>query len=167
MRRGVVSILFVLTCFLAGCSDDGSAADLGPTAADLDPTGSVITSTLGPIEREVEAAYLRSWEVYRRALRTLEVAGVEATHTGQALQTVTAEVAKLRAAGTPVDGTVDHRYEIEMTGTDSAIVVDEYVNHLVLLDAGGNPTESDPNERVHYRFTLIKLEGTWRVERIG
>ncbi|MFP5328425.1 MAG: hypothetical protein ACLGHT_13185, partial [Acidimicrobiia bacterium] len=54
-------------------------------------------------------------------------------------------------------------YEISVNG-DDAEVIDRYLNHSVLLDGvTGEPLESDPNERLEYRFVLEKREGAWLV----
>lgn len=165
MRRRVVLALLIPTFWLGlGACRGGASADLGPTAKVTSPD--ITTTTLGAVEREVEAAYLRSWDAYLKAIRTFDLADVRATHTGAALEAVSDEVADYQASGGAVGGSVRHHYEVKVAGSDRATVIDRYVNHLVLLDNAGAPIEADPNERVHYVFELQRIGGVWLLSSI-
>jgi hypothetical protein len=158
MRRWVL-VLVVALCAVA-CSDgepDGPSASLTTPPSTEAPT----------VEDEVEAAYLRSWEVYAEAVLELDPSGLEESYAGTALQVERDEVARLKGANTPVRVRVDHDYSIAMTGDDKAIVTDAYVNHSVLLDPSTRtPSEPDPNKQVTDLFAMTRIGGKWKVTHI-
>jgi hypothetical protein len=59
---------------------------------------------------------------------------------------------------------VEHNYQIETTGPDTAAVIDRYTNHQVLIDPRTKqPTEPDPNTVLTDAFTLRRVDGRWMV----
>jgi hypothetical protein len=159
LRLALLATLFVVV----GCRTSGSGP--GPAAGlDDPPLGSAAAST---VEHDVEVAYLHSWDVYAKALRTLSTDGLEESFAGPALDSTVAEVNRLRAAGTPVSVVVDHGTTIEIRGT-SAAVRDALVNHSVLLDpATAAAVEPDPRSPHVSTYTLEVNGGRWRVTYIA
>jgi len=118
-------------------------------------------------EQEVEAAYLRSWDVYAKAVRELDPAGLEESYTGDALETVRREVERYAAANTPVRVAVDHRTAVQILEDGTAAVFDTYVNHSVFVDPrSGEPTEEDTAETVNETYSLRREGGRWKVASI-
>lgn len=153
-----------MVCLVAGCAGGGGGD--GPSAVVTAPERT--TTTLSAVEREVEAAYLKSWDIYARALDSLDGSELPTTHAGRALESVRAEVTRLRMANTPVRVRVDHSLTVRLLSHQSAEVVDRYVNHMVLVDAKTRePIEPDPNRRVRYVFTLKLIGGMWKVTGIA
>jgi hypothetical protein len=149
----------VLLLAVPACSS-GTKADAGPTASVTAP--STTADPQAAVKAEVEAAYLKSWDVYLDAIRRVDDGRLEDTHAGAALETVRQEVGDVRATGGWVEGSVDHDYSIEVSG-GRATVVDRYVNHLVLYRADGSPAEPDPNRQVEYRYDLERMLSGWRL----
>lgn len=109
---------------------------------------------------EVEAAYLRSWDLYRRAVRELDPAGLEDIYADDALAVILREVDRRRGERRPVRVDIDHAYRVELLGAGRAVVFDSYRNHSVALDgATGEPAEEDPNEVLTEAFTFERRDG--------
>lgn len=153
MRSVLLAACLVLA---AGCASQGEASRTSATVP--------VEST---VKREVETAYLRAFRVYVSAVRNLDDSELDTAFAGTALETVTAEVADLKAAGTPVRYVVEHDYVVTVLDRDHAVVVDRYINHSVLLDGRtGEPLEADPNERLEYTYSLTRTEAGWRITSI-
>ena len=137
------------------------------TAPDTTTTTSVQPARTG-VEGEVEDAYLRSWDVYADAMLRLDASRLEEAYSGPALLTRRDEVAQLAAGNTPVRVHVDHDYEIVVLNADDAFVLEDHVNHSVLLDGGTmQPIEPDPNRVVRREYVLRKGSGGWRVAHVN
>ena len=150
---------------LAGCG--GSEGGEGPSAtiqaADADPTTTSTTAALTP-EEEVEAAYLRSWEVYAEAMRELDDSRLAEVFADELLDARTKEIADLRAAGHAAIIDIDHDYVIDVFVEDRALVTENYFNRSVLIDATTEEhLEPVPNEVVRRQYELRRLEGSWKV----
>jgi hypothetical protein len=158
MRRWLL-LLVVALCAVA-CSDgepDGPSASLTTPPSTEAPT----------VEDEVEAAYLRSWEVYAEAVLELDPSGLEESYAGTALQTVAAEVARRRADRRPARVRVDHDLSVRVVNSTTAIVIDRYTNHSVRLDPDSlEPVEPDPNEQITESYNLTRAEERWKVSGI-
>jgi hypothetical protein len=170
-------------CWLAaGCSQDRTSAGPAATVAAgtrseraTTPTTAASTTTTTAaepartgVEREVEDAYLRSWDVYADALLRLDASRLEQVYSGPALLTRRDEVAQLAAGNTPVRVRVEHDYEIVVLNADDAFVLEDHVNHSVLLDGQTmQPIEPDPNRVVRREYVLRKGSGGWRVAHVN
>lgn len=118
------------------------------------------------VEGQVEAAYLKSWDVYADAVYNLvlDEAALSEVYADPLLGVVRNELSSRITDGRAAYVLVDHDYEIQMTGTDTAAVIDTYLNHQVLIDpVSKQPTEADPNERIIDAFTLRRTDGHWVV----
>lgn len=164
MKRGALTLCAVVSVVLAsGCG--GGGGDQGPSAtlAAAPATERTTTSTTLSPEAEVEAAYLKSWDVYTEAVMTFDTSKLAEVYGGRALEIVVGDVKNLRADNTPARMRVEHSYQIEVADS-IARIVDQYVNHSVLVDGSTHePIEADPNKRVNYEYTLQETEGTWKV----
>lgn len=176
-RRGgaVVLALVVVAC----SSSEPEAATT--TAGESTTTGSPTTTTTAPereasttttafdpesVEGQVEAAYLRSWDVYADAVYNLELdeAALAEVYAEGSLANLIDEIEGRKRDGRAALVIVDHNYEVTVTNRSSALVVDAYRNHQVLIDPATKvPTESDPDESVLFGFTLRLIDGGWHV----
>lgn len=184
--RRFLALVVVGVLFTGACGgDDGTP----PERAAVPTTGATTTSTtstpasttttttaaaefealvadpnLTP-EQQVEAAYLHSWDIYLDAVGHGRTDYLPLAYAETALDTVTGEVEHLAAEGHRAEGAPEHDYVITMSDTgELAVVWDNYVNHLTLIDAStGQPLEADPSDRTSYDFTLILRGGTWFV----
>lgn len=166
VRRRLVPLLsLALLVASAAC---GSAGEPGTPAASepapvTQPKRTTTTEAMTP-EEEVEAAYLRSWEVYADAMLNLDASLLGTAFADDALELRRSEVDMLAKAGTPALMRVDHGIHAISIDGDAATLLDRYVNHSVLVDAeSGDPIEPDPNEEVRRAYTLRKTGGTWKV----
>lgn len=184
VTRWAGSAIFLVGSF--ACSgDDGEAPTT--TEADRTTTSEDVTTTTAPerpasttttaydptaVEGQVEAAYLRSWDVYADAVYNLELdeQALAEVYAGEALKTVRDEIRRRIAERRPSLVRVAHDYRVTVTGS-TATVLDRFVNHQVALDPETlAPTEDDPNEQTLINFALKLSQGAWRVtliERIG
>ena len=162
----------------AACSDDGPGA--APTITVEDTTTSSPTTTAperqpsttttafdpASVEGAVEAAYLRSWDVYADAVYDLELdeAALADVYAETSLEGKTDEINQRVADGRAALVEIEHRYDVVLVDEATAQVVDRFVNHQVLIDVETKrPIEDDPNERLVFNFELKLLEGVWRV----
>ena len=141
-RRALLRAALVLVVALAGagCSgdDDADASDSPAATVGTAPT----TSTTLSVEAEVEAAYLRSWDVYTEAVRTFDTSKLADVYVGDALTSRLAEINRLREANTPVRMDVDHDITITIADDDPAPAV---------LDCGTLTLTSDGDDLVFRR----------------
>ena len=161
-------MLLVALPLVPGCAggdgEDGPSASV--TTASSRPSTTSSSVALTP-EQEVEAAYLRSWDVYAKAVRELDPAGLEAAYTAEALETVRREVERYANANTPVRVAVEHQIAVQLLDDGTAAVFDTYVNHSVFVDpATGEPTEKDTAQTVNETYSLRREGGRWKVASI-
>jgi hypothetical protein len=166
---------------LGACGDDGDPA---PTATDRSTTTTsepaTTTSTAPPrptsttttmfdpasVEGRVEAAYLKSWDVYAEAVYNLELdeEALAEVYAERALETVKAEVRRRIDEDAPSLVSIEHDYQLALVDGGSANVIDNYINHQVRIDpATREPVEADPNERLLFNFQMKLLDGRWKV----
>jgi hypothetical protein len=145
--------------FLALDRKGGSAPPAtSPTLSSPSPTD---------VRAQVEQGYLRAWDVWADSLLRLDPSRLSEVLTGKALQLVTAQVNAQRGKNQPVRVRAEHSYTIVLINTTQASVDDHYINHNVRLDpATLQPIEEDPNERVHRKFTMELVDGTWKIADI-
>ena len=164
----------------AGCGGGGSDATPTTTVPTITSTTSTASTTTTPerptstttttydpasVEGEVEAAYLKSWDVYADAVYNLRLdeAALAEVYADPLLQVQLTEIASRVSAGRAALVRVEHRYRIEMTGADTALVIDRYVNHQVLIDPETKrPTEADPNSTIIDAFSAREIDGEWQ-----
>lgn len=176
--------LLAVAALVAGCGDDDGAEPSTTTSTTESTTTSSTTTTSVPerepsttttafdpatVEGEVEAAYLHSWDVYAHAVYHLELdeAALAEVYAGDYLELIRSEIAgrirEQRAAWVKVE----HDYAIELSDAETAVVVDRYINHQVLIDPSTKrPVEDDPNEIVVDVIELARIDGNWKVVRI-
>jgi hypothetical protein len=177
----------VLALGAASCSgDDGAeaATTTTSTTATAPTTTTAPTSTTAPerpasttttafdpatVEGEVEAAYLRSWDVYAEAVYNLEFdeAAFTEVFAEEHLLTARNELGRRISEGRAALVRAERDYDVRVMDPSTAVVIDTYVNHQVLIDPVTKvPIESDPNDTVVDVVTLKLIDGRWHVTRI-
>ena len=177
----VTGMCVVLALGAASCGGD-SGADARSTTTAAERTTSSSTTTAperaasttttaydpAAVEGQVEAAYLKSWDVYADAVYNLELdePALAEVFAEEHLETKRNEIAQRIEDGRASWVRVDHNYTIQLVDPTTAIVVDQLVNHQRLIDPETKtPTEPDPNEKLTDAVTLKFLDGSWRVAR--
>jgi hypothetical protein len=173
---GAAAAALAVLLGLAGCS--GGDDDAGPTTTERTTTSSTTTEPERPasttttaydpaaVEGQVEAAYLRSWDVYADAVYHLELdeQALAEVFAEDALVLRIAEVERRISEERASLVRIDHDYQVVMTDGSVGNVNDNFVNHQVLIDAETKqPTEPDPNERLLVNFKMKLIDGEWRV----
>ena len=142
-----------------------SSSTTTPRTAPSSTTTTTAAAAPVTIERRVEEAYLRSWDVYTDAMLRLDPSRLEEVYSGDALDLRQDEIA---AAPNPVQVEVEHDYEIAVVGPDTALVFETYRNHSVYLDATTRqPIEPDPNNVLKREYVLHEEPAGWRVTRVN
>jgi len=117
------------------------------------------------LEREVEDAYARYWEIRTQAYLTLNPSRLPEVMGGNGLSAEEKMLRDLQYQGRAAKLNYQHRVTLRQVGTDQATVYDEHVNHSVFVDLSTNqelPTNTSPEiERVSYE--LRKINGNWKV----
>ena len=162
----------------AACSDDEPDAASTTTVEDTttrSPTTtaperqpSTTTTAFDPasVEGAVEAAYLRSWDVYADAVYNLELdeAALADVYAGEGLTTLREEIQRRIDDETPSLVRVDHSYGIAIAGSTAANVIDNITNHQTLIDpVSMRPVEEDPNQVQLLNFKMSLIDEKWRV----
>jgi hypothetical protein len=161
VRRTAVWMMVAALLVAAGCGGDGD--DNGPTATIAKPGKTSTTEAKTP-EEQVEAAYLKSWDVYAKAVRELDTSRLEQIYAEEQLKRTTDEVLRLKAAGNAVRVAVEHDLHVEIVKDGLALVRDRYRNHSVLIDPqSGEPREQDPDVLLLETYTLKEIFGRWMV----
>lgn len=155
-------------------------ASVGATAA---ATGSVwslaatpmpgLTPTLpvglrladSPLEREVEAAYLRYWDIRTQAFLNLDSSRLGEVMAGDELARAETYIQDLRSQGRAAKMDVEHRIALPKVTSDEAVVYDEYLNKSVFVDpVTKQELKTDaPVETVKVSFYLSRIDGQWKV----
>jgi hypothetical protein len=174
--RGV-TLCLALAAAAVACSDDGEPTASTTTASTAETTTSTTaperepsttTTAFDPatVEGEVEAAYLRSWDVYAEAVYdlVLDEAALAEVYAEASLETrrdeITERIENQRAAHVALD----HDYRVTLVDSRTASVLDRFVNHQVLVDpVSREPIEDDPNERLVVNFQMKLIDGSWKV----
>jgi len=172
--------LAVGAALLGACSGDDPVASPSTTEA-TSTSDSTTTSTSAPprpesttttaydastVEGQIEAAYLRSWDVYAAAVYNLELdeAKLAEVYAGDSLAGKTKEIQQRVMEGRAALAVVDHDYEVIVLSDQVAHVVDRLTNHQVLIDPVTKlPIEEDPNEVLNFSFQMKLLPAGWRV----
>ena len=146
-------------------SDNDSVGTNG--ASPTSPAPTTVSPTSASAKEQVREAYLRQWDVYARAVRTLNSQGLDEVFTGKALEALRREIRDLRTDDLGVRVRVKHHIRIHIADPATALVVDRYENHSVAFDLKtGKATEADPQEIILEAYTLKKVDGAWKVSAI-
>ena len=148
----------------ASVSSSSSSARSSSSSTSSSSSSTSTTKQPTTPEEEVEAAYLRSWDVYAKAVRDLDPSGLEEAFAMDALELLRAEVERLKNDGTPAEIDVEHDFEIESANATTALVFDTYISNSVLLDPEtGERTERGPPDTVRKAYQLERAGGIWKV----
>jgi hypothetical protein len=170
-----VTLCFALALGLVACSDD-EPDDAAPTTEERSSStttaperpASTTTTAFDPasVEGEVEAAYLRSWDVYAEAVYdlVLDEEALAEVYAEDHLETKRSEIERRIENGEAALVRVEHDYSIDVLDEATVLLVDQYRNHQVLIDPETKePIEEDPDEVVADAVTLKRIDGEWRV----
>ena len=184
---GASEVALVITLALAATACGGDDPSTASTTTHIDDSTTSSTSTAperptsttttefdpASVEGQVEAAYLRSWDVYAEAVYdlVLDEEALAEVYAEDHLQTKLAEIERRVTDGGAALVDIEHDYTIQLVDDATAIVIDKYQNHQVLIDPETKaPTEPDPDELVTDVITLKLIAGSWKVslkERLG
>lgn len=168
----------MLVAGIGACSSDSASAPTSTTTHRTTTTStaperptSTTTTTYAPesVEGQVEAAYLKSWDVYAEAVYDLHLdeAALAEVFTGEHLETKRSEIQARIDEGRASWVRVEHSYTIQLVDDETAIVIDRYRNHQVLIDPETKvATEEDPDVEVVVAVTVRLAGGRWQVSRI-
>jgi hypothetical protein len=180
VAAGRVTLCFALGLCLVACSDDGDDG-ASPTTAEASSSSTTSTAPERPasttttafdpasVEGQVEAAYLKSWDVYADAVYDLELdeAALAEVYSGTSLKNLRTEISDRIAGRKASLAQVEHDYDITITSPTTALVVDAYRNHQVRIDADTKaPVERDPDSTLVYAFNMRLIDSAWRVAEI-
>ena len=177
--RLVACVCAVLAISAAACGDDGGETTerASVTTAESTTTSEATTTTepapefealpadpnLTP-EQQVEAAYLHSWDILLDALGNARTDHLAQAFADRGLELATENVERLTDDGHVVEGPPEHNIRGVVVDGNNATLIDEYTNHLTLVDAdSGEPIEADPDELVLRQYQFEKREGVWWV----
>ena len=144
------------------------APTIAATSASTSSTGAVGSAKPTPseaLEREVEQAYLKYWDVYSDTLLNLDASKMSEVAADNGLSRVQEEVADFQRRKAAVRVRVTHSLLVfDVTDTDAKIY-DEILDQSFLVD----PTTKLPSESsnqgtlVKDTFILKRIDGTWKV----
>ena len=92
----------------------------------------------------IEQAYLHYWEIYNRAMYTLDTSRLDEVMAGTELAGREQQIADLQAKNQAAKIDVTHSYVIVVMGPTKAAVEDRYLNQSVLVDATTKRPLQDP-----------------------
>jgi hypothetical protein len=120
------------------------------------------------VEGQIEAAYLASWDAYAEACLSVDVDGLTSFYADEALEYRRADIDGMRTAGRAARCEVEHDYVVEQLGAAVAVVSDNYISHLRLIDPDtGAFLEADPNIRDGSVYTLERRGDRWLITDIN
>lgn len=138
-----------------------------PTAATAATSAALPGVRIGTsaLEREIEDAYLRYWEVLKQAYLSLDTSSLGEVTAGAELARQEQQIRDLRSRGRAAKLEVDHRIAFANVSAERAVVYDEYLNRSLFVDAATKqelPTKEQP-ETEKISFEMRKINGTWKV----
>jgi hypothetical protein len=147
----------------ASSSTSRTVEDLTTSSSPPSTTTSTTAEPTTP-EEEVEAAYLKSWDVYAEAVRELDPSRLEEAYAKESLETVRREVERRTRERDPIKVIVEHQYVVELLGSSRALVIDRYTDSSVPLDPVTGEARATPEPEVlDETYTLEKLGDSWKV----
>ena len=176
------SSTLVLALLIAACSSSdpeaatpttGRSTSRAPTTTavtvpEREPSTTTTAFDPASVEGQVEAAYLKSWDVYADAVYDLHLdeSALATVYAGDHLVTKRAEIEDRIAERRAALVVVDHSYTIQLTDSRTAVLVDRFRNHQVLIDPETRrPIESDPDSEVADVVTIKMVGSRWKVTR--
>lgn len=133
-----------------------------PTVA-ASPTGLPVASS--PLEREIEEAYLRYWDVLTQAYLNLDTSRLSEVMSGAELARQEQQIRDLKAQGRAAKLEAQHRIAFVQVSADHAVIYDEYLNRSIFVDPVTKqelPTKEPPaTEKIS--FEMRKINGNWKV----
>ena len=118
-----------------------------------------------PLEREVEEAYARYWQVLGAAFLSLDASRLPEVMDGDELARAQDQIKDLQARGRLGKVALEFHPSFREVTPERAVVFDEHINRSVFLDAATKqeiPTSGAP-ELARVSYELRKVNGTWKV----
>ncbi len=128
-------------------------------------TGVATAATSTPLEKEIEQAYIKQWQVYRQAAMTGDTTHLSEVLDGDALKLITDEITSRKSQGRGADLRTTHTYFLRNVTADAAEVDDQYVDDSRWIDikTGQTLPRQDPPQTFVGTFQLHKVNGVWKV----
>ena len=147
-----------------GAAPTTPAASAAPTATTA-PAPSTVRVATSPLEREIEDAYFRYWEVLAQAYLNLDPSLLAEATSGAELTRQEQQIRELRSQGRAAKLIVDHHLTFVEVSSDRAVIYDEYVNRSIFVNPVTKqelPTK-EPPETEKISFQMRKVNGIWKV----
>lgn len=148
----------------------GGNAPATPTAnIGVSASPTVVRSTATPAlspEEQVKAAYIAYWDAYSAALLNLDPSPVSALVVADELERIKKEIESLRAQGVAARVVVDHDFAVVEVMSDSAVIIDRFVDRSFYVDpvTKNPPTASNEGRTFTDTFRLRRTgDGRWVV----
>jgi len=117
------------------------------------------------LEREIEEAYLRYWDVLTQAYLNLDTSHLSEVMSGAELARQEQQIRDLQAQGRAAKLEVQHRIAFVQVSPDHAVIYDEYLNRSIFVDPVTKqelPTKEPPaTEKIS--FEMRRINGSWKV----
>lgn len=118
-----------------------------------------------PLEREIEAAYLRYWDVLAQAYFDLDGSHLTEVMAGEELRQTQEQIQQLKSQGRAAKVDVVHQMAFVKVAPESAQLYDQYLNRSVFLDTVTKEElkTSQPPTKEKLLFSMEKRDGQWKV----
>ncbi|MHB1131014.1 MAG: hypothetical protein ACYC4L_01360 [Chloroflexota bacterium] len=134
-----------------------------PTSTTTDPSDLQVAKS--PLEREIEAAYLRYWEVRAEAFLNQDTSRLSEVMAEAELARTRQQIDDLKAQGRAARIVVEHRIAFLEVGETKARLYDEYLNRSYLVDPQSKQAVQTPGPGgvAKISYELKRIDGAWRV----
>lgn len=134
-----------------------------PTSTTTDPSDLQVAKS--PLEREIEAAYLRYWEVRAEAFLNQDTSRLSEVMAEAELARTRQQIDDLKAQGRAARIVVEHRIAFLEVSESRARLYDEYLNKSYLVDPQRKQSVQTPGPGgvAKVSYELKKIDGAWRV----
>jgi hypothetical protein len=135
------------------------------TATPTLPSVPTARPTVNPeLAAEIGDAYQAYWQVRAEALYDLDASRLDEVMAGDHLAAIQELIDELRAEGHAIQTSIDHKYVVVEATSNTAKVVDKYVDQSVFIDLQTHsPITSPTGQAMTELYSFDKLDGTWRV----
>ncbi|MCL5107382.1 MAG: hypothetical protein M1401_00615 [Chloroflexi bacterium] len=144
-------------------ASDKATPVAAPALATTKPSN--LQTANSPLEREIEAAYLRYWEVRAEAFLNRDTSHLSEVMAEAELARTRQQIDDLKAQGRAARIVVEHRIAFLEVGEAKARLYDEYLNRSYLVDPQSKQAVQTPGPGgiAKVSYELKKIDGAWRV----
>jgi hypothetical protein len=148
------------TAVVSGTFEAASA-----TAVDAKPTTPSPLPTVEPtLAAQVGQAYEEFWRVKSKALLELDPTHLPDVMDGEYLNDTRDLIDQLQAEGRAIKTQVSLNYTVVEASTDTATIVDNFVDNSVYVTAGTDDALSDPTaDHLSVLYRLNRISDSWKV----